>query len=378
MIGLDVTSISAIQNFLLSNLTSGFSIITVYAQHLLYYFIAFEIIFAGLGWMLYQSNYAERLLFQIIKIGLILFLVNNFVDIINSILQSISAIGEQLSQSNTQHLLLNPGLVWQYGYNYSISLLHTATLSSGFALPMIFLVLGFGTLLVIGIFGIQIFIQVAGFYLVAAVSLLILPLAVFSPLKDFFSTSMKSILQAAVRLIIQMLIVAVAMETWSVMKLQNYTPEMNINGPLGFLFSGMLFVMASIYLPRLVEKVIGSIQWQAMPIVSQAIVTVNGAPSAQSSGGGANMGTSSNVAAIQAAASMVSMGAAQQVAMLSQTNAAPQTYVKAVEKDFLAKRSADSGLMSRLLFADQEDKDHEEIRKLKQAFYEILNELKEK
>ena len=157
---LDVSSINAIENILLSETTQGFAALTHYAEHLLYYFIAFEIIFSGLSWAFYQSQYAERLFFQFLKIGLILFVVENYTDLLNGLLSSVNILGQQLTGTHTEKFLLNPGLIWQYGYNFSVSLLQTAASSDGFALPMIFMVMGFGILLLVGLFGIQICVQV--------------------------------------------------------------------------------------------------------------------------------------------------------------------------------------------------------------------------
>ena len=56
------------------------------AKHLLYYFATLEIIFCGIAWALYQNQYAERLFGQLLKIGLVLFIVGNFTFILNSIL----------------------------------------------------------------------------------------------------------------------------------------------------------------------------------------------------------------------------------------------------------------------------------------------------
>lgn len=372
---IDVTSINSIEGLLLTNIISGFSTLTGYASHLLYYFTAFEIIFAGFAWVLYQNQYAERLFSQLIKIGVVLFIIENFTSLINSILGSALTIGAQLSHGGIQNVLLNPGILWQYGYNFAVSLLQVSASAEGFSLPLILMVMGFGILFVVAILGIQVFVQVVSFYLVAAMSLIFLPLSVFSPLRDFLSQSMKSLLQATVRLMVQMLIVSAALAVWSEMSLQNFTPDMNINQPLGFLFSGLLFVLASAYLPRVAEKVIGGIQWQAAPMPTQSVVVSTAAVGV----GGAGSGSSTiNLPSAQVAALMShSSSAAAQAAMATQVPASVSVYTNAVKGEFQARQAVMQGgqpLVARDRFDEQQQKD---LQRIKQAFHEVLKELRE-
>lgn len=373
---LDVSNINSVENILLSEMTNGFSILTVYAKHLLYYFIAFEIIFSGLGWALYQNRFAERLFSQLIKIGLILFFIENYTFLLDSLLSSVTLIGQQLTQEKIEKILLNPGFIWQYGYNFSVSLLQTAASSDGFALPMIFMVLGFGILFVVGLFGIQIFIQVVAFYFVAAISLLMMPLAVLHPMRDFFSQSIRSVMQAAVRLMVQMFIVSAAISVWSALRLHSFSPQMNINAPLGFFFSGLLFVFASFYLPRLAEKAVGSIQWQSAPVVvAPPPLSVNVSAGAVS--------TTSHAASITAHAMQLGLSgtsaAANQAAMLSPPSAAQASYIYSVKDDFLSKSVGHADKIAKVSGADlktKEEAHREDIKKIKTAFYELIQEMK--
>ncbi|MCD6048372.1 MAG: conjugal transfer protein TrbL [Gammaproteobacteria bacterium] len=372
---LDVTSFNAVQAFFLENTVNAFSSFMVYARHLLYYFISFEVLFAGLGWMLYQNQVAERLFFQILKIGLILFLVENYNSILNAILSSSIQLGQKLGQGESAHVLLNPGLVWEYGYNFAVSLLQSAATAEGFAFPMILLCLGFGILLVVGIFGIQILLQLAAFYLVAAISLIFLPLSVFSPLKDFFSRSMQSILQASIRLMVQMLIVSAALGLWAGMRLQSFTPAMNINVPLGFLFSGMLFVFASAYLPKLAERVVGMFRWEATA-ASNAQVSSAASLSMPSISVTASSGLSPALTAITAQDSL-----AKQAPVAAASVSAGPGYVNALKEDFLARQKTETsaGIAGFALKEKiEEQRRRDDIKKIKQAFYEVMKEVVEK
>lgn len=369
---LDVTSINAAQAFFLENIANAFSSLMIYARHLLYYFISFEVVFAGLGWMLYQSQSAERLFFQVIKIGLILFVVENYNHLLNVILSSTLQIGQQLGQTNTLHVLLNPGLVWEYGYNFAVSLLQNAATAEGFAFPMILMCLGFGILLVVGIFGIQIFIQLAAFYLVSAISLIFLPLSVFSPLRNFFSRSLQSILQASVRLMVQMLIVSAALGLWAGIRLQSFSTTTSINVPLGFFFSGMLFVFASAYLPKVAERIIGLVQWEAPPVVQTPPVNSN-------PGSSANIHFTPSVPAAHPAFTVISAQnhLGKQTEFSSPAPTASPVYTNALKQDFMARQQVGTvgGVMGFLMKEKLEaQKYQEDIKKIKQAFRELLKE----
>lgn len=271
---IDVSSINDIQSLFIHNISHGFTVFNAYSKNLLYYFIVFEIVISGLAYALYHHQYIERLFFQLLKIGLILFIIQNYIDLLNSFLKSIALINHQLNDKDSTEILLNPGKLWQYGYNFSLSLLQTAASSDGLAMPLIFTILGMGIFFAIGIFSIQVFLQLIGFYLIALTSLLILPLAVFTPLNDFLSQCVQAILKASLRLMVIIFILSIAISIWEPIKLQSFSSSMNINAPLGVLFSALLFVFASYYLPKLAASVVGKISWQN---TASATTTTNSA-----------------------------------------------------------------------------------------------------
>ena len=380
MLNFDVTHINLIENAFLVQITQSFGAISLYAQHLLYYFIVFEIILSGFAWALYQSHVAERLFFQLLKVGLILFVVENYTSLLDAFLNSLLIIGDQLSQQRVEKILLNPGAIWEYGYNFSLNLLQIAATSEGFALPLILCSLGFGILLVIGIFGIQICIQVIGFYLVRDVSLLMMPLAVFTPLRDFFSQSIRGVMQAGIRLMVQLLIVSVAVAVWGGLRQQQFTTSMNINGPLGLLFSGMLFVFASAYLPKMAAKVVGTIQWQNAPTGGgnpAPVTVINSVTPVAAQPFSAAQQTS--VQASMSAASVMGAqgGNAQMMAPAAHSSSAGLT--QAIREEF--SKQALPGTALRGLHAkherELERQREKELHQLKQTFQEMIQAMKE-
>lgn len=257
----DVATLNNIEGMLLGQL--GVSMIhwLAYAKRLLYFFACAEVAITGLMWMLSAQAALEKLFIKLIKISIILWVIESFPTIVSTLLESLFVIGQNIGGKAIEHLLANPVTLWRYSYNFSIHILREACLVPNAALSSIFIFLGFGCLLVMGIFIIQVIIQVASFYWAALMSLWMLPLSVLTPLRDFSSQSLKVILQSAISLLVQMSLVALAVMSLAAIGSPEVVNSMNINVPLGFFFSGLFFVMASAVLPKRISRLVGTVNW---------------------------------------------------------------------------------------------------------------------
>ena len=142
---IDPGAISLIQATFLEHINSAFSIAIHYAMNLLYIFVVFEIVLTGFAWAMQHEVAWGRALFKIIKIGLILFIIQNYVSFMNVILQSFADLGGLVA--NTPHLsdvIFNPAQIWQLGYDNGLMLLKAAAVNSGFGLSLIQIILGMG------------------------------------------------------------------------------------------------------------------------------------------------------------------------------------------------------------------------------------------
>lgn len=258
---LDPGVITSVQSDFLQHLASGFSIVSSYALNLLYIFAGLELVVLGLFWALQHNAGWERLFFKIIKIGLIFTVIKNYPDLVNAIISSFASIATvSLNNSNVSALIFNPAQLWHYGYNVGLHLLQSATVSSGLGLALVLVLLGMGILLVLALLGIQIVLQVVGFYLVAMVSLILLPFGAFEPSRKMFDQAVQALLQAGVRVMTVMLIIGIASLVWDRFDLSEMAKAtVSINQPLGLLFSALLFLFLSIYLPRFAAKAVGGI-----------------------------------------------------------------------------------------------------------------------
>lgn len=308
---IDPGIITLAQTTFLQHLNVAINKIVPYAFNLLYIFTAIELTILGLIWALQQTPAWGKVFFKVIKIGLIFFILQNYVWLLDTIVQSFGKLaGIVVHKSTLSEFIFNPAKIWQYGYDVGIFLLKAATASSGFGLILIQTILGMGILLTFGLFGIQLTIQIIAFYVTAVIALILLPLGVFEPSRKIFDKALQSILQAGVRLMVIILIVGIATIIWEQIPLADLTsPDANLNAPLGLFFSALLFSGLAMYLPRMIAATVGgfSALWrdQTQTAESSIIVTT---PVAS-----ANLGT-------MQAATTIETNAASSLGMASQAN----------------------------------------------------------
>lgn len=361
---LDVNSVNFSENIILNNIVHAFAWLELYTNHFLYFFISFEIIVCGLSWALYQNQLLERLLFQLLKIGLIIFVIHHYGSILNGLLSTALMFGQHFSLQADPKVLFNPGLIWQYGYNNGIYLLQAASTMGGLALPLLLISLGMGILLVFGIFGIQICLQVLSFYFVSTLSLITIPLACFQQLDSFLSRSVQNVLQATIRLIVQLCLVFSAMHIWSVSSGKVGTSDINFY--LGLLFSGLLFVMASFYLPFLAAKIVGEIRGGIVPMAQPQWVTTGYSPSSIHS---------SSVQNVLSSSTSSHAYSTEKVTLFSAPPIAYSQYLPAVQSSFLkASSQTDISSIEKKYISDIESQRLKEIKEIKETFIQIFND----
>jgi type IV secretory pathway TrbL component len=258
---LDPSVVTLIQSNFLQHVGAAFGVVSHYALNLLYIFTALEVALFGIGWALQQEAGWGKLFFKVVKIGLIFTIIYNYPDLLSSIINSFATIaGMVVNKAKLDALIFNPTQIWQYGYDFGIFLLKSATEVSGMGLIIILTSLGMGVLLVFALLGIQVVVQLVGFYFVALVALILLPLGIFEPSRRMFDRSVQTVLQAGVRVMTVIVVIGVAALVWDGFKLEDMGEVMgNLNQSLGLFFSALLFLFLAIYLPRLAASVVGEI-----------------------------------------------------------------------------------------------------------------------
>lgn len=256
---LDPGIYSQVQTSMVSTLNTVLAASIGYSQDLLYLTAGIEVVLFALLWILQGNNAFGRLILTVLKIGFILMAINEFTTWLDQLLNSFSQISANASNAHQAlQLLETPGQIWQFGYDSAILLLKTASndgLSVG--LSLLLTTLGLGILLVFGLIGARLVVQLAAFYVTALVSLLFLPLGILRPTSDFAYRGLQSVLKSGVALLTLMLILTVATSIWQ----GNALPtDFNLNQVLGVFFSGLIFLLMAQWLPGIAASAVGHIR----------------------------------------------------------------------------------------------------------------------
>lgn len=255
---LDASAISFVQTTFITHINHAFYLVAHYASNLLFLFAAFEVVVFGLLYAFGQNSSWGELFFKVIKIGLIFFIIQNYAWLLSIVINSFAQIGGLVANtSQLSKYIFNPALIWQVGYNVGLGLLQIVATSSDFGLVILLSTLGFGILFVFGLLGIQIVVQLVGFYLVALMALITLPLGAFNPSANMFDRSVQAVLKAGVRVAVLIIIIGLVITTWHSFDLINSTAKYNINKILGLFFTSLLFLYLAIKLPSYAANAIG-------------------------------------------------------------------------------------------------------------------------
>lgn len=322
---IDPATLNLVQNTFLQHLSDSFDVVSKYALDLLYIFATLEIVIFGLLWALQQNVAWEKLIFKIIKIGLIFFIIQSYPLIFGAIVKSFITIGGNIvDNKHFGDLLINPAKIWKYGYDVSIGLLKLAANGSAIGLVLIHIILGMGILLVFGLFGIQIVLQMVGLYLVAIISLILLPFGAFNLSSNMLEKSLQSIFKAGTRVMTLIIITGIAMlvfTNFSEISLAMDNPQYNINQPLGLFFTALLFLYLAIKLPNIAAETVGAITMRSEEnhtTVNISRDNSNFAPTSPSS----SITPNSALSTIQAATNVAS-GVSASVAVQTATATSP-------------------------------------------------------
>lgn len=265
---------SQIQGTLISTVNTVLSHSVAYSQNLLYVCASLEIVLFALWWMLQGQQALGRLVFSLLKVGFLLMVVNEFTTWLSIILASCGQLAAAADSAAAFQLLTAPGEIWQYGYDSAMVLLKKATVDGlSMGLSLLLTSLGLGILLVYGLLGARLIVQIAVFYFTALIALIVLPLGVLKPTADFAYRAFQSVLQSGVALLALMLVLTVATTVWQGHDSQ-LSDQFNLNQVLAIFFSGLVFLLLAQLLPKVAAQVVGRIQ----PLISDqpetAAVTV--------------------------------------------------------------------------------------------------------
>jgi P-type conjugative transfer protein TrbL len=287
---IDPGIVTVIQSNFLNNIEAGFGSAIAVASNLLYLFAAIELAVLGIVWALKRDVAWENLFFKIIKIGLIFFIIRNYTWLLEVILQSFAKLaGIVINNQHIAKYVFNPAKIWQYGYNIGVHMLEFAAAeNASFGLSLVESLVGIGILLVFGLLGIQMIVQIVGFYLVSFGSLIMLPFGTLASGRGMFDKAVQAVLKAGLRLMVLIIIIGIAISTWDGLDLNELVnlQTFSLNQPLGMFFSALLFLYLAKYLPKVVSDAVGDLNSSFIEGGQQAATTMHVASAPHSLSGG--------------------------------------------------------------------------------------------
>lgn len=234
--------LSTFQDVYIDKLVTALTHIGGYSLSLFYVIAGIEIAVFGLIWAIRQEELFGAFFFKVLKLGFIFFLISEYPAILQVIINGFTQVAFQISPSGTDKLIFNPAMVWKYGFDHAIQMIMVAVQygTTNMAMSNLFLWLGFGSLLMFALIGVQIIVAVVGFYMVSLISLLLIPFGGFVGTQSFLSRGLHGVLKAGVRVFVVILIIGVAASVWAAFPHDDITMTTTFDKPLSLFLSALV------------------------------------------------------------------------------------------------------------------------------------------
>lgn len=296
--------LGVIQNDFISKLGGAFGLVGGYASDIFYFIAVIEIVLFALVWAMKGEEGWTAFVFKIFKLAFIFFVITNYPRLLQALIDGFTHTAFTLAGSKASDTFFNPANIWQYGFDAGMQMTKLAVQYGTLNLGMsnLYMVLGFGTLILFALIGAQIILMVAGFYVVSLLALLVLPFGALFGAKNFFDRAIESVFRMGARIFALIMVLGVAVSVWSQFDLSTISNTTVLTKPLGFFFATLVFAILCWRLPSLAVDAIGK--------VGGSLFESNGSP---------------NISVSTPAGASVTSSAASQVAAGSQLTAATLT-----------------------------------------------------
>ncbi len=254
--------LSTFQDVYLDKLVYALSNIGTYSLGLFYVIAGLEIAVFGLVWAIRQEELFAAFLFKILKLGLLFFLISNYPAILQAMINGFTQVAFQFSPSGSSQLIFNPALVWKYGFDHAIDMIKIAVQygTSNTAMSSLFLILGFGNLLMFALIGVQIMVAVISFYLMSVIALLLIPFGAFVGTQSFLSRALQGVFKSGVRVFVVIFVIGIAASVWSALPSDEITLTTSFDKPLSFFLSALVVLVLIWKLPELGVQLVGELK----------------------------------------------------------------------------------------------------------------------
>ena len=263
-----MSSVDALLNAkLLDNIQFGFvdqiSAKFTQIQHsslsLLMIIAGIEVVLFGLTYVIKQDEGIGLLIIKIIKISFFFLIINCFPSILQHILELFFKIGYSIAPKESHNFLFSPGMFWDIGFKPAISLLKVSAKYGTFniGLSLMYLVLGFGLLLIFATIGAQIIIAVTLFYLTSVVCLITIPFGALRIMQDFFCRAIQYLIKSGIYLLTVIIILGVFYSLITPLKGIDVSQQSSLVQPFALFFTSFILMILLYTLPKYVSQAIG-------------------------------------------------------------------------------------------------------------------------
>ncbi len=290
---------TTIQNEYVTALSQLFGLINQYAISLFYVLAALEIAFFGLMWALKQHELMGQFLFKVIKLGFIFYLISHYASLLNILVNGLAHLSLQSVGPSAAKIIFSPDLLWKYGFDSAISLLSLAVQygTTNIGVTAIYLVLGFGILLLFALIACQIILLIIGFYVLSLLALVFLPFGTFSLTENFLSTAIHSLFKGAVKIFAMILIVGIGVSIWTRFNTPFFTATSTLDQPLGLFFATLIIAILTWRVPAMAAESVGHLGGALFPPHSTPEPAPSPSVSVSAQSGSAQVAAATNIQA---------------------------------------------------------------------------------
>lgn len=279
--------VNTLQTQLITHLRESIGVVAQYALHLVYYLTAIEFALFGVMWAVQQQVQWGRLFKDVIKIGLVLWVILNADHMLQWILQSFLQVAHDISpKADLQNIVTHPVKLWTQVYQFSMNVINPDTKSMVHQKVNLNAAIGLGILLSTLWIVLNVILQYTAFYFTGVFALLLLPFSLLKPLGQWHVTVFAQLLKAGMRVAVMLTVLAAYMVMWAKADLTSLVPPYPLNLVLAVFLSTTVLAYLMHKLPGLIANGFGqlmpSVEVTVSPEAATTNVSVNAAASAAS------------------------------------------------------------------------------------------------
>lgn len=272
--------LTTIETTFINKVNLSLGAIQGYASTILFAIAALELALFGLAWVIKQDESLGILAIKVLKIGFIYMVISYFPYLLQQFIDGFTQIAFQVADKKTALYVFRPGEIWKLGLKGGVTMLKLSVEYGTYnvGISFIYLILGFGTLIIFALIGAQVILVVGVFYAMAIVALLLVPFGVLKPFEDILQRAIQGVFKASVRVFGLILVLGVGYTVWEKIKLPAISVSTGLETPLAFFISSLVILVLVYKLPAMLTEAVGKIKSNIFEAPSGANVSVSSPP----------------------------------------------------------------------------------------------------